>query len=266
MRDSNISILGCGWLGLPLAISLISDNFNLKGSTRSPKKNTVLAQHGISPFCIDISNKEHTLSDFLNSKTLICALPTKDIEAYKRLISSVEKSTIENVLFISATSVYAPHPNPITEEFPTTNSDLAIIEQLFLKNQKFNTTILRFGGLIGPDRNPGNFFKKGRMIKAPNSPVNLIHRDDCIRIIHQIIQQNCWNTVLNACTDTHPSKREFYGKMTSMTHQAPAQFEDDSESPIKIISNKKIKEKLHYSFKFKELMHLSLSCFESDTP
>jgi len=261
MNTQSISILGCGWLGLPLGGFLVSNNYQIKGSSRSKVKSTVLAQKGITPYSIDISIKENNFSDFLNSETLICALPSKDIEGYKHLISHIEKSHVKNVLFISATSVYDTQQTIITEDCPTNNSDLSKIEQLFLKNNTFNTTILRFGGLIGPQRNPGNFFNKGRSVKAPDSPINLIHLEDCIQIIHQIIQQKCWNTIFNACTDSHPSKREFYGRMMQLTHHKQPDFELNSISPSKIISNKKLKKQLNYSFVHKDLMRLTLQDF-----
>ncbi len=34
------SILGCGWLGKPLAVSLLDEGFNVKGSTTSEEKLT----------------------------------------------------------------------------------------------------------------------------------------------------------------------------------------------------------------------------------
>ena len=38
----------------------------------------------------------------------------------------------------------------------------------------------------------------------------MIHQEDAIAIIHQIIVQNCWNITLNACSNHHPTRRDFY--------------------------------------------------------
>jgi len=233
----------------------------VKGSSRSKERVTLLKQSRIKPHQLDISEKKGNLPDFLRSETLILTLASKDIEGFKYLISHIEKSTVKNVLFISSTSVYDAQQSPISEHCDTNNTLLSSIEQLFLENQHFNTTILRFGGLIGPKRNPGNFFKKGRSVKAPDSVVNLIHLDDCIQIIHQIILQKKWNTVLNACTDSHPTKREFYSKMMILTHQTTPYFDNESENTVKIISNKKLKKQLNYSFVHKDLMQLTLDNF-----
>ena len=54
--------------------------------------------------------------------------------------------------------------------------------------KKFNTTVIRFGGLIGYDRMPGKFLTGKKDLPNGDAPVNLIHRDDCVQIIYQIIK------------------------------------------------------------------------------
>lgn len=49
---TQISILGCGWLGLPLAEALISNDFSVKGSTTSSSKLGDLENLGVLPFLI----------------------------------------------------------------------------------------------------------------------------------------------------------------------------------------------------------------------
>ena len=77
---TKISILGCGWLGLPLAKALVSRGFSVKGSTTSEEKLAVLENAGIEPFLIALSENKTTgnLTDFLeNSKILIIDVPPK---------------------------------------------------------------------------------------------------------------------------------------------------------------------------------------------
>ncbi len=70
---------------------------------------------------------------------------------------------------------------------------------------KIKTTIVRFGGVIGYNRNSGKFFSKGSPVHNPDSNVNFIHRDDCIEIISQLVEQEVWGEVFNCCADTHPT-------------------------------------------------------------
>ena len=63
-----IAILGCGWLGLPLATSLLSKGYEVKGSTTSESKLDVLKNAGISPFQIQLEAHQiiGNMEDFLN--------------------------------------------------------------------------------------------------------------------------------------------------------------------------------------------------------
>ena len=66
---TKISILGCGWLGFPLAKALLSKGFSVKGSTTSIEKLAVLENVGIVPFLIALSENEITgdVTDFLEN-------------------------------------------------------------------------------------------------------------------------------------------------------------------------------------------------------
>ncbi|WP_321539617.1 NAD(P)-binding domain-containing protein [Flavobacterium piscinae] len=45
-----ISILGCGWLGMPLAKHLLQKGYSIKGSTTTETKLELLQNEGITPF------------------------------------------------------------------------------------------------------------------------------------------------------------------------------------------------------------------------
>ena len=170
-----ISILGCGWLGFPLAQKLIETGYEVKGSTTSENKIDILQSNKIEPFLIELTEDKitGTISEFLNeSKILIIDIPPglRKITEYtiektfvnkiKTLLPFIENSTIEKVIFISSTSVYSESDliPTVTEKsilYPDTESgkQLAEVENLFRNNRNFQTTIIRFGGLIGEDRN-----------------------------------------------------------------------------------------------------------------
>ncbi|PCH61795.1 MAG: hypothetical protein COC19_04240 [SAR86 cluster bacterium] len=65
--NKEISLLGCGWLGFPLAINLTRKGYNVKGSTTSESKLAKLKSNGIIPFCIHLSQINKGMSDFLSS-------------------------------------------------------------------------------------------------------------------------------------------------------------------------------------------------------
>ncbi|WP_088323442.1 NAD(P)H-binding protein [Polaribacter tangerinus] len=250
---NSISILGAGWLGKELAVSFTEDGFSVKVSTTSEKKVPVLEALGFDTFIVDIETYEE-FDDFLNSDILIIAITSKDIDAFERLISQIKYSPIQKIILVSSTGVYQAKNKVVTEQDSVPNSSLVTIENLFKESTFFETTIVRFGGLFGGERHPANWFKDGKKIPQPNGYVNMIHRDDCIEIIHEIIAQNCWNDTFNACASHHPTRREYYTlAKLSKGFQVP-EFEEHQPDKWKIISSKKLENTLHYKFIHNDLL------------
>jgi nucleoside-diphosphate-sugar epimerase len=249
----NISILGSGWLGKSLAISLLEKGFTVKGSTTSEDKLDVLKLHTIDSYIVNITSFEE-FDAFLKADILIVAITSKDIDGFKNLIPQIENSSIQKVIFISSTSVYGRLNKVMTEEDAVLNTPLSEIEGLFRANSLFETTIIRFAGLYGDERHPSNWFKNGRKIPQPNGFVNMIHKEDCIEIIHSIIDQNCWNETFNACSNHHPTRREFYTLAKLGANFEVPIFEEIEVYQWKIISSKKVQEFLNYTFIHDDLL------------
>jgi nucleoside-diphosphate-sugar epimerase len=268
---TQISILGCGWLGLPLAKALLTNGFSVKGSTTSESKLSELKSLGINPFLIALDSKKITgaIDDFLSgSKTLVIDIPPQlrgknsdsstanekvFVEKIKTLIPYIEKSMIEKVLFVSSTSVYGEANGTITEETipkPDTESgkQLLEVETILQNNTKFKNTILRFGGLIGEDRNPTKFMAGKTNLENPETPINFIHQEDCIGIILKIITTNSWNEIYNGVSPFHPSRETYYTqKATELDLPLPL-FDHSKPSNGKLILSDKVENVLGYSF------------------
>ena len=193
---------------------------------------------------------------FLESAVLIVNITSKDIDGFERLVEAIENSRVEKVLFVSSTSVYPADSQLVSEsdgkESP--QHPLVIIENLFVQNPNFQTTILRFAGLIGYSRHPGRFFRGGKEVTNADSTVNLIHRDDCINIIDRIVSNGAWGETFNGCADTHPSKREFYARAASQLGAPPPVFAESSDKSFKQVDNRKLKRMLGYEFVYPDLM------------
>ncbi|MEH6454292.1 MAG: dTDP-glucose 4,6-dehydratase, partial [Psychromonas sp.] len=104
--DKSISVLGSGWLGLPLARLLQQQFSQVNISTRSTEKSNQLEALGLTPFIIDIENFTDNIQPFLQSETLIVNITGKNIDAFKSLLQEIEKSPVKKVLFTSSTGVY----------------------------------------------------------------------------------------------------------------------------------------------------------------
>jgi nucleoside-diphosphate-sugar epimerase/GNAT superfamily N-acetyltransferase len=253
-KHQSISLLGCGWLGLPLAQQLVGKNFVVKGTTTTKEKLSKLEQAKISAYILDLSDLDAIDQNFLESNILIIATPSKHYEGFKNLIRSIEKSPIKKVVFISSTSIFPSNNSVVDEQTETLVTVLAQIENLFRNNKHFETTIVRFAGLFGYDRKPGNFVKNTKLIKNPQGFVNMIHQDDCIGILEKIIHLNIWGETFNACTDSHPTRREYYTQESLKLSYTVPKFDEKSKNEYKIISNQKLKEALNYQFIHTELM------------
>ena len=243
-----ISILGSGWLGFPLAKHLVLQGNKVKISTTSKNRFQELQTINAETFIVDIDLISNNIQVFLDSDILIINIPSKNIDSFANLLNKIKISPIEKVIFISSTSVYEDSNTTIYEsdglELPS--HPLVIIENIFKSSNKIETTVLRFGGLIGYNRHQGKFFGSNSFVPNPDSFVNLIHRDDCIEIINQIILQEVWNETFNCCADTHPTKREFYTKANLSFGLVAPKFIDSGTSSFKIISNAKVKKYLNY--------------------
>jgi nucleoside-diphosphate-sugar epimerase len=258
--DKSISILGCGWLGFPLAEYLIDKGWFVKGSTTSDEKLSQLKAAGIQPFLIDMSQPDSLDINFLKSDYLLVNIPPsklfREVETYLPLIKAIEESELTKVIFISSTSVYPSH-NQIANEDDTEiiedgQNALLDIERAFQKAD-FDTTIIRFGGLVGGVRYPGRFFTAEKVIKGANQPVNLIHLEDCIQIIERVLLKKCFGEVFNGVADTHPTRKEFYSLAVKLKGAADLCFNEE-EIAYKIISNKKTKRLLEMTLKHPDLI------------
>lgn len=261
---SKISILGCGWLGLPLAMMLLEKGFIVKGSTTSENKLHSLEDNGIKPFLISLKAEEilGDVKGFLKGSTiLIIDIPPKlrslekenFVAKIQNIIPFIEQSSVESVLFISSTSVYNEKEKYVTEATisnPDTESGIQLTasEKLLQSNTSFQTTVLRFGGLIGKDRHPIKFITGKKDLENPDAPINIIHQEDCIGIILKIIETNSWGETFNAVAPFHPTREEYYIKKAIEYGLEPPTFCHERPSVGKIIDSLKIEEHLGYSF------------------
>ena len=254
-----ISILGSGWLGSPLASHLFEVGHTINISTRTAEKTKDLADRLFTPYLIDLDNQTTDVDAFLAADIVIINITSKSKDGFAKLISKIENSSIKKVLFVSSSSVYQAVTGIVTEDSGLESADSLLyqIEQMFIANTHFETTILRLSGLIGYSRHPGRFFNNGKIVQQPDAPVNLIHRDDCIGIINHIIEQQAWGEIFNGCAMTHPTKREFYSHARDLLEKPHPEFNDVSDSSAyKIVSNDKVIRQLGYRFIYPDVMDI----------
>ena len=259
-----ISILSCGWLGKPLALHLREAGYQVKGARTSEKGVQELQALGLDAYKVILSEETLTApAAFWDADILVINIPPRmgrggnaHVAEIALLRAFLETTGIRKVVFVSSTAVYKDVNGLVTEqneEIPDTPNGQALraAEKLLLASPVFDTTVLRFGGLIGYDRLPDERrIAEGKRIN--DLPMNVIHRDDCIGVIGAVIGKGAWGEVFNACAASHPLRSDYY-KMAaralgvSLPLRLPAE-----QKPYKIVDSRKLTDALGYTFKYND--------------
>ena len=215
-----IAVVGCGWLGFPLAKSFVDKGHIVYGSTTHVSKISLLSEANINPVIWSLNVPLKELAFLEGIDILILNIPpskTKDdqitySDALKYFGGYLTEKT--NVLFISTTSVYPDEIGIADISIPYKNMDQSketVLAEIKLREVlKNRLTILRLAGLIGPNRHPITSLSKKGIVSNGDAPINLIHLDDVIGLINKIIEEGYWGKIINGCYPEHPTKKEYY--------------------------------------------------------
>ncbi|WP_186170847.1 NAD(P)H-binding protein [Vibrio chagasii] len=278
---ASIFIVGAGWVGAPL-----SEHLERHGNRVVVTKTTQVGADTLSSKCtpcevfsFDSSNPDQTVGQLYslllenNSEIVIGSFPPgfrkgagKEYADYwQLLISACQKANIKKLIMVSSTTVYPTKPGILYEDDASLALALADSDQAnsFSDNARImlqaeqsvidsdiDYTILRFSGLIGPNRHPSRFASKLKQVSS-QAPANMLHLDDAIGAVDFAIS-HLHNEVANVTTPNTVSKAEFYAaalKSANSNEPLPPIVND----PDKLISSKKILD-LGYSFKFESTL------------
>ncbi|MCY4672577.1 MAG: NAD-dependent epimerase/dehydratase family protein [Bacteroidetes bacterium] len=265
MTEPTASVLGCGYIGRPLAKLLLDRGWRVRGSTTSETKLDQLLSDGVEPYLLKLTPdlQGRGRRDFFDSDVVVLNFPPgrrrADVKifmesAMESLLFYLKGGNVQKVLFVSSTSVY--RSGHVREEdagklIPETASGCALLaaEKTVKSACEFQTTILRCGGLYGYERKPGRFWS-GRLLRNPQNSVNLVHRDDAVGIALATIMQNCWGETFNVCADQHPSRAEFYTQAALRLGIALPKVGFDESQSDKVVLNHWVRKRLGYAFKY----------------
>ena len=261
-----IAVMGCGWLGMELGKRLRKQNHEVRGSVTRIEKLTEVRNAGMVPYSIKLYEKgiQGDIRSFLSGiEVLVIDIPpglrknpdVNFVKKIRKLIPYIEKSYIPKVIYTSSTSVYEDLESfPVYKEEDDTNNsnDTAIqlrnTELLFLNNESFNASIIRFGGLIGEDRHPAKYLAGKKDISNPEAPVNLVHQEDCLNAIFKLIEMKKDNSVWNVVYPDHPTKKDYYNRIAKERDLEVPQFDESGTSKGKKISSEKLIRELKFNF------------------
>jgi nucleoside-diphosphate-sugar epimerase len=207
--ENQICLIGCGWLGLPLAEQL-QPMFKVVATSRAAEKCQLLNSKGIE--AIEIKNNTWTLPEqVINSAWVVFMIPPSGIEDYvgftKNSLHQFPSTT--KVIFTSSIGVYEPSLEVINEQSNLIQNHPLVLVENYIQQTFAQSYSLRLAGLINAQRNPVKYLS-GKENLNPMQVVNLVHQDDVLAAIQTIILEQPSEKTFNICYPAHPTRQDYY--------------------------------------------------------
>jgi len=210
-----ISILGCGWVGKALKVSL-EDNV----------------------CCLSRDVEANVQGDMYDCDVLVVAIPPRE-NYFEVLTLTLEKiSEQTQVIFLSSISFYD-------------GKELVVEGEKLVQKLHANVTVLRLGGLMGYDRIAGKY-SAGKTVSA-NSGTNYVHRNDVVGIIETIIKNDVKGEVFDVVAPIQSTKKVIFTQNAKKFGFKQTVFGDENKV-AKELSPQKLIDRLNYVF-LKEDVH-----------
>lgn len=231
LSANSVAIVGLGWLGEPLALTLLAQGYAVSGSTTCQDKAKRLAKAGIQTQVWDINAPLPAVwPATLAAHTLVLCVPPGKVDDYANILGQVTRlaasAGVQRILFTSATSVYAGvgHKTEADAAPDSARGErMLAAEQAVQACGAAQVLCLRLSGLVGGSREPGRFLA-GRSFDGGDEPINLVAQADLLRFIPAILAKEDWPSTLNMSAPHHPSRRDFYSQAAELRNLPAPQF------------------------------------------
>jgi len=245
-----IAVIGCGWLGFPMARELANNSFEILGSSRDERRFSELKNANIEPFIYDGVNNSELPQNVKQADWVIICFPPKGAKDYADQIKALidQLDTGVKIIFTSSTGVYPNAALTLNEEAEIIPDHIVYLAEEAIRNSGNPYIILRLAGLIGPNRHPVRFLS-GREIENGEHPVNLVQLTDIIEAVKTIISANKTNVTYNISAPEHPTKKAYYTQMAYEMALAPPVYFAKTDSNGKVVDGSKITKELNFNYK-----------------
>ena len=258
----SVGIIGCGWLGYVLAKKLLVEKYIVTVTTQSEDKKNKLSKDNINAelLSLPVDEPESILLSVFNHKTLIISI-TPQIrqgrndypEKVAQIIKMAELGKVEKVVLLSSTAVYNGLTGLVDEQsiLDKNANKVDVIDAAEKAARDFSgtTVVLRLAGLVGPERHPGRFLQGKKILAEPQAFINLIHQDDVIGVLLEIIAEQSFSGIYNAVSATETSKQHYYHAAASALNLPLPEFSFETSMRFgKRINDAKLRGCLHYQF------------------
>ncbi|MBS9440591.1 SDR family oxidoreductase [Photorhabdus heterorhabditis] len=263
-----VSIIGLGWLGMPLAKSLSYSGMQVVGSKTTPDGVEAARMCGIECYLLQLEPQINCASDdleqLMTADVLIITLPASRtaggsynyVKAVQLVVDTALSYSVPRIIFTSSTSVYGVMAGKLNEDAPfrpETPSAQALVEleNWLHKLPNISVDILRLAGLVGSGRHAGRFLAGKKEVKGGAQLVNLVHQDDVISAINLLLQRSKGGHIYNLCAPVHPTKAEFYPKVSGQLDLIPPEFvREKTQVESKIVDGSRICKELGFKYQY----------------
>ena len=241
-----VAIVGCGWLGLPLAKKLVSSGIKVYGTTTKKEKLDKLNKLGVEAYLFrgKVDLEDLQLTHFHPDVAVITIPPSGAIDYPDLILQLIEllPSTCR-IVFTSSIGVYEPTIDTVKEDGACLPDHPVLrAEEEIRKQAMGRSVILRLGGLFGAGRHPIAFLAGKKDLSQPKAAVNLVHLQDVIQAIGAIIWKHQSSGTYNLVFPDHPSKEDYYQeKAERMGLEKPVYKTDDTIGKI-VVGDKIVKD------------------------
>ena len=257
-----ITVIGAGWLGLPLALQLQQDGHPVTATATTAEGAARLQAQGLSAIALRLGEGQAaTLPP--HEVVIVTIPPSGGAAVMQQAISEIATLAAQSrhILYISSTAVYPDSNREVQEQdaqhiaSPHSGIDLLDLEERLQKAARCPVTTLRLGGLFGPGRHPGRFLAGKVDVPGPDSPVNMTHLADVIGAIQTSLQQAppSQHRTYNVVAPLHPSRATFYNQACDRAGLPRPQWRP-GPAPYKQVSSAKLMAELGYQFRHPDPM------------
>ncbi|AUH01128.1 NAD(P)-dependent oxidoreductase [Prodigiosinella confusarubida] len=270
-----VSIIGLGWLGMPLALALLGRGYHVVGSKTTDDGVAAAQLSGIDCYRLQLTPELECgagdLAVLLQTDALIITLPPSRtaqngesyMQAVQQLVDSALAYGVPRILFTSSTSVYGRTYGRVKENSPLqpetmTGKALVELEQWLHALPNTSVDILRLAGLVGADRHPGRFLAGRRNLPNGSHGVNLVHQEDVIAAILLLLQLPQGGHLYNLCAPEHPARQDFYPAQARNMHLDPPQFLPGDPALARLVDGHKICSELGFEYQHPDPMTMPM--------
>jgi nucleoside-diphosphate-sugar epimerase len=269
-------VIGCGYVGTPLAKRLVELGHEVWGMGRTAESAAELEGLGIKPFAADVA-EPGALDRLEGNFDWVANLVSSDkggaeeyrrvyLEGNRQIVAWARARGVKKIVYTSSTSVYAQTDGSAVKESsatePVTDTSRILLEAekvLLEAAPAVPSVVLRVAGIYGPER--GHLFKQylQNEAKIPGQGariINMIHRDDLVTVIIAALKNGRAGEIYNAADDEPVTLLAFYRWLAETLGKWMPPFgpEEDGERKRAITSkkvqNRKMKVELGVQLKY----------------